>query len=107
MTKTVRIYGVDVEFTDQAPSEDGVYWVRDAGFNRTVEVQMGYTADRQLPHETGWLWSAPLIPSASAIKAHKILIQITETWFYCNYCMPGEEVELLMDQAIDALGGKP
>ena len=107
MTKTVRIYSVDVEFTDQAPSEDGVYWVRDVGFDRTVEVAMGYTTDGELPHETGWLWSAPLIPSSNATKAHEILIQITGTMFYRNYCMPGGEMERLINQAIEALGGKP
>jgi len=62
MTKTVRIYGVDVEFTDKAPTEDGAYWVLDGQVYRLEVLLYGYTIGNMLPHETGWMWSAPLVP---------------------------------------------
>lgn len=62
MTKTVRIYGVDVEFTDKAPTEDGVYWAFSGSKPGLVEVVNGYAQGCYLPHETGWAWSSPLVP---------------------------------------------
>lgn len=62
MTKTVRIYGVDVEFTDKAPTEDGLYWALDGLTHFQTVIDGGYSDTGYLPSEAEWMWSAPLVP---------------------------------------------
>lgn len=100
MTKTLRIYGVDVEFTDKAPSEDGYYWILDGEVQDGVSVENGYIETSAImPSETNWLWSSRLVPSSKALAA---LTAITSGHFYQSSCRGGE-MERLMNQAIESL----
>lgn len=103
MTKTVRIYGVDVEFTDKPPIEDGLYWILDGVVQDNVIVENGSIETSSVtPSETNWLWSAPMIPSNKAHKALAALTAITSGHFYQSSCRGGE-MERLMNQAIESL----
>ena len=104
MTKTVRIYGVDVEFTDKAPTVDGVYYALiESGWHISI-IEGGLTSGMEAPSSKSWLWSAPLIPSDRVTKAYNFLEEIVSCQFYQRTCRGGE-MERLMNQAIEALGG--
>ena len=102
--KTVRIYGVDVEFTDKAPTVDGVSDALIESEWHISIIEGGLTSGMESPLSKSWLWSAPLIPSDRVTKAYNFLEEIVSSPFFQRSCRGGE-MERLMNQAIEALKG--
>jgi len=103
MKTTITINGLPVEFTSDAPKEDGLYWILDGIVQDNVIVENGYIeTSGVMPSETNWIWSAPLIPSDRLTKAHELLTKITSSHFYQSSCRGGE-MERLMNQAIQSV----
>jgi hypothetical protein len=70
MTKTIKINGLDVEFSEKVPTRDGVYWVLYGVFFHTCAVENGYVdGTGTMPSETNYLWSAALVPAVEVRKA--------------------------------------
>lgn len=76
MKTTIRINGLDVEFTDQKPTRPGVYWHlldnHPEPYVITVTEKYGVYAIDQL-HVYKGLWSAPLVPAVE-VDAERIRI---------------------------------
>jgi hypothetical protein len=78
-TTTIKINGLDVEFSEKAPNRIGPYWwcyrigsvlrLREV-FNPCGDVLIDRESDWQ-PEDAGGLWStSPLVPAVEVSKAH-------------------------------------
>lgn len=79
MTKTIKINGLDVEFSEKVPKREGVYWWiedshdtspmcrRIAMFREGLCDWRGSGSVEQL----GGLWSAPLVPVVDVERAYR------------------------------------
>ena len=77
MTNTIKINGLDVEFSEKVPTREGVYWwIEDAHdtspmCRRIVMFREGLCDWRGSGSvaQLGGLWSAPLVPAVEVEKA--------------------------------------
>lgn len=102
MKTTIKIHGLDIEFSDTPPTRPGAYWWRHPDewakpvlkeiFNPCSDVLIDRQTDRQ-PKDVGGLWSAPLVPVTEVADAwhegrdHRIFeyIETDEKW-WDHYC---------------------